>query len=55
MRTKEDIMKDYITVLSGFMMKQDVKAQLLNPKLTLEVLLDIRELLVEIKESKKQS
>jgi len=45
MRTKEEIMKDYISAKTGFMMKEQDRAALLNPKLLLEVLLDIRELL----------
>jgi hypothetical protein len=46
-RTKDEILKEFIDVKGGFMMKQQEKAVLLNPRLLLEVLLDIRELLLK--------
>lgn len=53
MRTKEEILKEYISAKSGFMMKEQDKAVLMNPKLQLEVLLDIRDLLQKLVEGKK--
>ena len=49
MRTKEEIMKKFIDMgIAGKMMRADNRGKLINPKLHLEVLLDIRELLQEI-------
>ncbi len=49
MRKREEIMKEFISLgFANKLMTQDKRAQLLNPKLQLEVLLDIRDLLVEL-------
>lgn len=53
MKTKEEILKEYISAKSGFMMKEQDRAVMLNPKLQLEVLLDIRELLIELVKKQK--
>lgn len=50
MRTKEEILKSFIDMggIGGRMMRTDARGNLFNPKLQLEVLLDIRELLIEL-------
>lgn len=57
MRNRDDILKSFIDMggLGGRMMRTDARGNLFNPKLQLEVLLDIRELLIEIKEKIEQS
>lgn len=50
MRDRQQIEKEFITVGGGFMMKTEDKAKTLNPKLQLEVLLDIRDLLKQLVE-----
>jgi len=55
MRTSEEILKSYISL--GFvnnLMTTDKKGHLLNPKLHLEVLLDIRDLLEELVKNTKK-
>jgi hypothetical protein len=45
MRSRDQVEKDYIDMKNGFMLKQQDRAVVMNPKLILEVLLDIRDLL----------
>lgn len=52
-RDRKEIEKQFIDAKTGFMMKTEDKANLLNPKLQLEVLLDIRDTLNEMNEKMK--
>lgn len=50
MRKREEILKDYIDLglIGNNLMRKDQKGLLINPKLQLEVLLDIRDLLIDL-------
>lgn len=49
MRKREEILKNFIDLgFANNLMSKDKKGNLMNPKLQLEVLLDIRDLLLEL-------